>query len=113
LIQKISEKIQETYSALPLPNLTNHTSKQGGFLPRKLQKEWKNHLSTYHLIRKAIYLTKNTPNWQTHRIIEELKNHIHAINPLPPNHKPNQHNWIKTLAEIAKSTNIEARKITT
>ena len=68
LIQKISNKIQETCSAPPLPKLTNRTSQQGGFLPRKLQKKWKNHLSTYHLIRKAIYITKkfpklaNTPN---------------------------------------------------
>jgi hypothetical protein len=75
LIQKISDNIQDTCSAPPLPVLTNHTSQQGGFLPRKLQKKWKKYFSIYHLIRKAIYLIKNTPNWSTHPIIEELKNH--------------------------------------
>ena len=39
LIQKISDKIQETCSAPPLPDLTNRTSQQGGFLPRKLKKK--------------------------------------------------------------------------
>jgi hypothetical protein len=42
VIQKISDKIQETSSAPPLLILTNRTSQQGGFLPRKLQKTWKN-----------------------------------------------------------------------
>jgi hypothetical protein len=39
LIQIISDKIQDTCSAPPLPDLTNRTSQQGGFLPRKLQKK--------------------------------------------------------------------------
>jgi len=42
LIQKLSNKIQETCSAPPLPPLTNRIKKQGGFLPRKLQNKWKN-----------------------------------------------------------------------
>jgi hypothetical protein len=42
LIQKISDNIQDTCSAPPLPDLTNRTSQQGGFLPRKLQKNGKN-----------------------------------------------------------------------
>ena len=89
LIQKISDKIQDTCSAPPLPDLTNRTSQQGGFLPRKLQKKWKQHLSTYHLIRKAIYTIKNTPNWPTHPIIEELQNHTQVNIPPTPNHEPN------------------------
>ena len=58
-----------------LPDLTNRAAQQGGFLPRKIQRKWKKYLSTYHLIRKTIYLIKNSPNWQAHPIIEELKNH--------------------------------------
>lgn len=58
-----------------------------------------------------IYLTKNNPNWQTHPIIEELKNHANI--PPPPNQEPLQQEWIKTLAKIAKTTNIHARIITT
>jgi len=42
LIQQISEKFLETLSAPPLPSLTHRTSQQGGFLPRKLQKNGKN-----------------------------------------------------------------------
>ena len=113
LIQKITEKNQDTCSAPPLPDLTNRTAQQGGFLPRKLQKKWKNHLSTYHLIRKAIYLIKNTPNWQTHPIIAELHNHTHTPIPPPPNQEQNQLEWITTLAQIAKTTHIHARTITT
>ena len=84
LIQNISNKIQDTCSAPPLPDLTNRTSQQGGFLPRKLQKKWKQYLSTYHLIRKAIYQIKNIPNWQTHPIIDELENHTQITIPPPP-----------------------------
>jgi hypothetical protein len=113
LIQKISDKIQETCNAPPIPNLTNRTTQQGGFLPRKLQKKWKKHLHTYHLIRKAIHLTKTFPIWQTHPIIEELQNHTHVTIPPPPNQEPNQQEWITTIAQIAKNANKQARKITT
>ena len=84
LIQKNSDKIQDTCSAPPFPDLTSRTSQQGGFLPRKLQKKWKQHLSTYHLIRKAIYTIKNSPNWPTHPIIDKLKNHTQVHIPPPP-----------------------------
>jgi hypothetical protein len=87
LILKIYDKIQDTCSAPPLPNLTNRTAQQGGFLPRKLKKNLKNYLSTYHLIRKAIYLIKNSSNWTTHPIIEELKNHTQVVIP-PPKPRP-------------------------
>ena len=113
MIQKISDKIQETCSAPPLPTLTNRTSQQGGFLPRKLQKTWKKHLSTYHLIRKTIYITKNTQNWQTHPIIEELKTHTNVTIPPLPTQEHNQQEWIQSLVEIAKTAKIQARKITT
>ena len=113
MIQKISDKIQETCSAPPLPTLTNRTSQQGGFLPRKLQKSWKKHLSTYHLIRKTIYITKNIQNWQTHPIIEELKTHTNVTIPPLPTQEHNQQEWIQSLVEIAKTAKIQARKITT
>ena len=112
LIKNISDTIQNTCSAPPLPILTQRTTQQGGFLPRKLQKQWKNHLSTYHLTRKAIYLIKNSPNWPTHPIIDELKNHTQVDIPPPPNQEQNQQDWIKILAQIAKTANIQARKIT-
>ena len=71
------------------------------------------YLSTYHLIRKAIYLIKNSSQWSTHPIIEELKNHTQVNIPPPPNEQPNQQEWIRTLAQIAKTANIHVRKITT
>jgi hypothetical protein len=113
LIQKISDKIQKACSVPPLPELTNRTSQQGGFLPRKLQKIWKKHLYTYHLIIKAIYITKNYPNWQIHPIIDELKNHTHINIPPLPIQAAYQQEWIIIIANIAKTTNIQARKITT
>jgi len=109
-------KIQETCNAPTTTltaSLTHWTSQQGGFLPRKLQKKWKNHLFTYHLIKKAIYIAKYTRNWQNHPIIEELKNHNHTTIPPPPSEEINQQEWIKTLAHLAKTANKQARKITT
>jgi len=71
------------------------------------------HLSTYHLIRKAIYNIKNSTNWQDHPILEELQNHSHTNIPPPPTEEHNKEEWIINLATIAKTANIEARKITT
>jgi hypothetical protein len=86
LIQQISDKTQETCSAPPLPSLTHRTTQQGGFLPRKLQKQWKKHMTTYHLIRKAIYITKAVPDWQNHPIMDELNNHNYITIPHHPTH---------------------------
>ena len=41
IIQKISETVENTCSATPIPTLTNRASHQGSFLLRKLQKIWK------------------------------------------------------------------------
>jgi hypothetical protein len=41
MIQSISKIIEDTCTAPPIPTLTNLTTKQGGYLPRKLQKLWK------------------------------------------------------------------------
>ena len=113
LIQEISNIIQETCSAPPLPTFTNRTSQQGGFLPRKTQKQWKKHLTTYHLIRKIIYLANHSINWQTHPIIETLMNHTHANIPPLPIQEIDQQEWLVTIAAIAKTANTQARTITT
>ena len=42
IVNKISETIEKTCKTDPIPNLTSRTSQQGGFLPRKLAREWKN-----------------------------------------------------------------------
>jgi hypothetical protein len=72
IVEKISETIVKTCQADPLPNLTNRTSQQGGFLPRKLAKEWQRHLNTYHLIRKTIYIAQHDPMWQAHPILNDI-----------------------------------------
>ena len=113
IIQKISETITNTCSTTPIPSLTNRTSQQGGFLPRKLQKSWKKHIKTYHLIRKAIYVINNTINWRNHPIIFELNSHTYTNIPPPPDDDLLKNDWIKELATLAKVANTQARKITT
>jgi hypothetical protein len=61
IVEKISISIENTCKAAPIPTLTNRTTQQGGFLPRKLSKEWKKHLDTYHLIRKNYIHCKKQP----------------------------------------------------
>jgi hypothetical protein len=75
IIEDISKIIEDTCTAPPTPTLTNQTSKQGGYLPRKLQKQWKKELSTYHIIRKAIKIITQDTNWRTHSILTNLQNH--------------------------------------
>ena len=113
IIQKITETITNTCSTTPIPSLTNRTTQQGGFLPRKLQKTWKKHIKTYHLIRKAIYVTNNTINWRNHPIMSELNSHIHTNIPPPLDNDLQKNDWIKELATLAKAANTQARKITT
>ena len=62
MVQNISKIIEDTCTALPIPTLISLTSKQGGYLPRKLQKLWKKKLSTYHITRKTIKLTTQNTN---------------------------------------------------
>jgi hypothetical protein len=96
--------IEDTYIALPIPTLTCLTTKQGGYLPRKLQKQWKKELSTYYIIRKTIKLTIQDTNWRTHLLITNLQNHPHTIIPNPPNDLMLIKDWIKTLGTIGKTT---------
>jgi hypothetical protein len=51
--------------------------------------------------------------WQTHPIIDQLKNHKHVNIPPPPNQELLQQEWLITIATIAKTANICARTITT
>jgi hypothetical protein len=69
MVHNISKIIEETCIAPPIPTLISLTTKQGGYLPRKLQKIWKKEISTYHIIRKAIKITTQDTNWRTHRLI--------------------------------------------
>jgi hypothetical protein len=86
IINNISLTIQQTCSAPPILPLTHTIAQQGGYLPRKIHNLWITDLSTYHLIRKTIYITHHDPNWQTDPLILNLHNH-NAVNiPLPPLH---------------------------
>jgi hypothetical protein len=93
--------------------LTNQTSKQGGYLPRKLQKKWKKELSTYHIIRKAIKTIIQDINWRSHPILTSLQNHQFAAIPNPPNDPLLINEWIKILGIIGKTAKKNARDIIT
>jgi hypothetical protein len=62
IVENISKIIEDTCTAAPTPMLMNQASKQGGYLPQKLQKQWKKELSTYHIIRKTIKTTTQDTN---------------------------------------------------
>ena len=113
IVNKISETIEKTCKADPLLHLTNRTSQQGGFLPRKLARKWKKHLHTYHLIRKTIYIVQHDPLWLAHPILNDIRNHQHVNIPHPPTPPVTHVEWINTIAAIAKNANKEAKKITT
>ena len=113
IVNKISETIEKTCTSNPIHNLTNRTSQQGGFLPRKLARKWQGHLNTYHLIKKTIYIVQNDPLWHTHPILNNIRNHQHTNIPHPPVTTTIPTEWIEVIANIAKNTNKEARKITT
>jgi hypothetical protein len=109
----ISKIIEETCIAPPIPTLISLTTKQGGYLPRKLQKIWKKEISTYHIIRKAIKITTQDTNWQTHPLITRLQNHPHATIVDLPNDPALINEWIKTLGTIGKTTKKNASNILT
>jgi hypothetical protein len=114
MIQNISKIIEDTCTAPPIPTLTNLTNKQGGYLPRKLQKLWKKELSTYHITRKTIKLTIHDPNWRTHPLITNLQNHPYTTILHPPNDPTLINEWIKTKKNardiITKQTTINYKK---
>ena len=103
IVNKISEKkIEKTCTTYPLPNLMYKTSQQGGFLPRKLVRGWKTYFTTYHLIRKAIYIAQHDPHWQAHPILNDIRNHQHVSIPHPPVTTARLVEWIDAIATIAK-----------
>jgi hypothetical protein len=93
--------------------MTKRTSQQGGYLPRKLSKTWKQHLATYHIIRKTIRIVKDNPEWRNHPICTELQNLQHTQIPTPPPSHISHDIWINDISLIAKNANIQARKVTT
>jgi hypothetical protein len=113
IVENISKIIEDTCTSPPIPTLTNQTSKQGGYLPRKLQKQWKKELSTYHIIRKAIKTITQDTNWRTHPILTNLQNHQLAEIPDPPNDPLLINEWIKTLGTIGKTAKTNIRDIIT
>ena len=113
IVEKISETIEKTCNATPLPHRTNRTTKQGSFFLWKLAKEWNKHHATYHLIIKTIYIAKNNPQWKTHSILNKICSHQYVQIPHPPVTDSIPNEWIDFIATIAKIANKEARKITT
>jgi hypothetical protein len=103
IIEDISKIIEDTCTAPPIPTLTNQTSKQGGYLPRKLQKQWKKELSTYHIIRKAIKIITQDTNWRIHSILTNPQNHQVVEIPNPLNDPLLVNEWIKILGTIGKT----------
>lgn len=83
-------------------------------MPRKLQKQWKKQLNTYHLIKNAIRAT-TLPiphNWHLKPEIQEIKNSLN-ITPPPTTYDPLEiQSWLDNIANIAKCAKVEARKIT-
>ena len=108
LIQEISNKIQENCGAPPSQHLQLAQHSKEASCQEKFKKKWKKHLSTYHSIRKTIYLAKNNLQWQTHPIIETLTNHKHVNIPPLPTQEPLQQEWLINIAKIAKTTNSQA-----
>ena len=52
-------------------------------------------------------------NWRIHPIMETLRNYNRVHIPPPPEEDSLTNTWIKDIATIAKTTNLQARKITT
>jgi hypothetical protein len=113
IVNNISKIIEDTCSAPPIPTLTEQASKQGGFLPIKLQKQWKKELSTYHIIRKAIKIIILNNNWRTHSIITNFQNHQYTKIPNPPNDPLLVNGWLTELGTIGKTTKKKTRDIIT
>jgi hypothetical protein len=113
LVSNISKIIEDTCTTPPILVLTNQASKQGGFFPRKLQKQWKKELSTYHIIRKTIKLITQDANWRSHIVLTNLQNHKRVEIPNPTNDPLLVNKWVKTLGNIGKIAKKNARDIIT
>ena len=113
IIQKISRTTENTCSTTPLLVLTNRAAQQRRFLPQTVQKIWKTHFKTYHLLRKPIYITHNTINSRNHGILYEIISHTDINIPPPPNDDFLTNGWIKEIPTVAKTTNIQVRNFST
>ena len=113
MVNNISKTIEDTCTAPPIPMHTDQASKQGGFLLRKLQKQWKKELSTYHIIIKAIKIITQNINWRTHNIITSLQNHQYTKIPNLSNNPLLVNGWLTELRTIGKTAKKNARDIIT
>lgn len=113
LINNISNTLEKTCKSPPILQLTPRTSKQGGYLPSKLSKKWKQHLTTYHTIQKTIRIVRDNPQWSTHPICQRIQSLQHSQIPPPPPLQTYPNEWLHDIAIIAKEANKQARKITT
>jgi hypothetical protein len=92
--------------APPIPQLTINTNRLGGFLPRKLQQQWKKLIAIHHLILKTIYIVKNEPNWRNHPILQNLSNTRTPSVSLP--NIPHTI-WLQEIATVRKNTQIDTK----
>ena len=115
ITNSLTQCIEQTCMTPPTPPLPNRVKSQGGFLPRTLQKKWKQQLKIYHHIEKAIRSACQNPHALLHNNsnISNLQL-IQTINipPLPTN-PVDIHTWVEQLATIGKNAKKEAHKIIT
>jgi hypothetical protein len=109
LVTNISTAIETTCKSPPI--LTNLTAKQGGFMPRKLHKQWKKELAIYHSTKKAIHTTIHDPNWFNRSNIINLQKYNNI--PILPTNPSLKQEWITILSEIGKIAKINTRIIST
>ena len=112
ITNKLTEIVLQTCNNLPKPTLTNQVAQQGSYLPGKLQKKWIKHITTYHIIRKAISIIKYNTQWRTHPCINSLLKHIHTKIPPPPTQEPHG-GWLEQIANIGKIAQKDVRTIIT
>jgi hypothetical protein len=82
LVTNISSAIENTCKVPLVPTLTNLATKQGGFLQKRLLKQWKKELTIYHSTIKAINTTTHDPNWLIHPNITNIQKYNNI--PVPP-----------------------------
>lgn len=73
IINSLTKCIKQTCMANPPSPLTTRARNQGGFLPIKQEKLWKNQVRIHHSILKAIWATYNHPHASNHPYLVALK----------------------------------------
>ena len=112
MVHNISKIIKETCTTPPIPTLTNLTSKQGGYLSRKLQKYGKKFINVSH------YHESHQNNHSRYQLAYpptnyKITNHPHATTPFLPNDPTLINDWIKIFGTIGKIAKKNARNIIT